>query len=81
MGCYILPAPGTKTGPCVAPCDHKDCAETRKLAAAPCFHCGRAIGYDVKMHFLGKDDDGNHRLAHLTCPGEVRPGVRVDAVA
>lgn len=84
MGFYILPAPGTKTGPCADACDHKDCAATRQLAATPCVHCGKPIGYDAGMRF--QEDGGatgQRRMSHLGCDEQRdgRPRVRVSVGA
>lgn len=79
MGWYILPKPGQlgrdgrEIGPCVNPCTHRDCQQTREQAAAPCVHCTKPIGYGVPMYFLG---DG--KLSHADCEQkaawtEVRP--------
>jgi hypothetical protein len=51
MGWVVLPAPGkvvdgVEIGPCVAPCKHTDCVETRALAASLCRLCGQPIGYE-----------------------------------
>lgn len=46
MAAGILPAPGTKAGPCrTTACGHRDCAATRVDAASPCRFCGKDIGY------------------------------------
>lgn len=68
MGWYRLPKPGqvvrgVEVGPCVKPCDHRDCEHTRQQAAAPCVHCGKPIGYGAPMYLL-PDDKG---LSHADC--------------
>lgn len=47
MAAGILPAPGTKVGPCKAKCSHRDCAQTKADAAATCRFCQKSIGYGV----------------------------------
>lgn len=47
MAAGILPKPGTKLGPCVKACKHRDCAQTKGDAQALCRFCGKAIGYGV----------------------------------
>lgn len=41
-----LPRPGTRYGPCRPPCEHTDCAATRRIAEGNCPACGKPIGYD-----------------------------------
>jgi len=53
MSSIFISKPGTKYGPCVNKCDHKDCAESRADAAAPCVICGEPIGYDVDFYTDG----------------------------
>ena len=45
MAAATLPAPGTGPGPCLGPCEHRDCASVRAMAASTCESCGEAIGY------------------------------------
>lgn len=63
MSAGILAAPGTKYGPCKRPCAHIDCAETRRIAAAPCRRCGEPIGYDT-LYF---SEQGGTVFIHLDC--------------
>lgn len=44
MAAGYLSEPGTEYGPCEE-CDHRDCAETRSLAAKVCPECAESIGY------------------------------------
>lgn len=68
MAALPLPAPGTKYGPCVDACAHHDCAESRRMANAPCVHCGRTIGYDVPFYALSTSSgEKSGQLAHETC--------------
>lgn len=46
MGWSVLPRPGTEYGPCEEKCEHRDCAQTRKMAEAECSICDKEIGYD-----------------------------------
>lgn len=50
MAAGTLPKPGSKFGPCLDACQHKDCAQTRADAVAKCPICGRAIGYSVEFY-------------------------------
>lgn len=63
MAAGTLPGPGTQAGPCVLECRHEDCAETRRMAAAPCAVCGKRIGYDTRFYQRG--DSGE--LVHAEC--------------
>jgi len=47
MAAGVLPKPGTKYGPCLAGCEHRDCAQTRADADTPCHWCSLPIGYGV----------------------------------
>ena len=64
MGWYMLPKPGTKTGPCKESCRHIGCATTKRQGESLCPYCKKAIGYGTKIVFLGAAAD---RLAHLLC--------------
>lgn len=44
MAAGYLPPPGSEHGPCDS-CEHRDCAETRRMAAAKCMFCHEPIGY------------------------------------
>ena len=46
MAAGTLPHPGSHYGPCAQSCAHRDCAETRRMAAALCSICGYTIGYE-----------------------------------
>jgi hypothetical protein len=61
MAAAILPRPGAPTGPCKQDCNHKDCAETRHMAAELCTHCHHPIGFGVRFY---RDDD---HLVHALC--------------
>jgi hypothetical protein len=62
MGWYTIAAPGSECGPCTEPCEHTDCAATRKDAETICGLCGEAIGYDTPVYFGA---DGKHE--HARC--------------
>ena len=61
MASSCLPKPGTEFGPCAGVCEHRDCADTRRIAATICPDCREPIGYG--RHFY-KDGDGH---AHAVC--------------
>lgn len=61
MAAGRLPAPGTDLGPCAEPCQHVDCAETRRMAESACEDCGKPIGYDVRFYNTGPG------LIHASC--------------
>lgn len=50
MAAMRLPKPGTKLGPCKGGCNHRDCAETRRMAEAVCRICRKPIGYEVRLY-------------------------------
>ena len=52
---------GEEVGPCVEPCEHRDCALTRADALKPCKDCGDPIGYERLFYIK---DDGE---IHATC--------------
>jgi hypothetical protein len=68
MAAASLAAPGTEAGPCAEPCEHRDCASTRKMADTPCEVCGEPIGY-VQRFFRTVDDQPDmwEHLAHAGC--------------
>jgi len=72
MAAGYLPSPGKvvsgqEIGPCVSPCKHTDCAETRRQAESHCPYCKKAIGYETAHYTVGRDDDGLVILAHAVC--------------
>lgn len=58
-----IAAPGTEVGPCEEPCQHTDCAASRRQAAEPCEWCGEPIGFDRLFGYWG--DEG--RPYHSGC--------------
>jgi hypothetical protein len=65
MAAATLPEPGTKFGPCIT-CQHRDCAETRAMAAHPCRLCGQPIGYNTRFYQDPTSADP-HVLVHARC--------------
>lgn len=61
MAAGRLPAPGTEYGPCAEPCQHRDCAESRRGAEYLCGYCSQPIGYDVRFYQYDK------ALTHALC--------------
>lgn len=62
MAWFSIRAPGSSvTAPC-ANCQHTDCAQNRTIAASSCEHCGKVIGYDVKVV-----EPRGGGLAHFVC--------------
>lgn len=61
MAAGSLPAPGTKYGPCVPTCTHKDCAGTRAQSEMLCRFCAEPIGYERAFY---REDTG---LVHAVC--------------
>ena len=64
MAAAALPKPGTKYGPCKKACEHRDCAETRRMVAQICHFCNTAIGYDRRFY---TDPDNRDQLVHASC--------------
>ena len=70
MAAGSLPEPGTEYGPCKDGCAHKDCAETRKMAAAICWRCEKAIAYNrrfYRMHDGTEAAAGEPYFVHALC--------------
>lgn len=63
MAAGILPAPGTKVGPCVKLCSHVDCNRTKTDSQMPCRFCRQPIGYGAR--FIRARLSGE--LAHEAC--------------
>jgi len=62
MAAGILPKPGTKLGPCTGTCKHKDCKESREMAASVCGICDEPIGFDHR--FYSRESGG---YVHADC--------------
>lgn len=72
MAAGALPRPGTKYGPCDAPCAHTDCASVRAQADSPCTYCGKPIGYETRFYDERSPEQrqryvNNVGYAHATC--------------
>lgn len=65
MGYAVLPAPGTKLGPCEPRCQHRDCLDNRRLAESPCAICSKPIGYDTP--FFSAKPGQAEPLVHADC--------------
>jgi|HubBroStandDraft_3_1064219.scaffolds.fasta_scaffold702245_3 hypothetical protein len=63
MAAGRIPAPGTKFGPCIDPCEHTDCAATRKDAASQCHFCNTEIGYEKRFYI----EATTRQLVHAAC--------------
>ena len=66
MASSYIPTPGTSVGPCEVSCAHRDCAQSRKMAATLCRICNLAIGYE-KHYFQEKNWTV---LVHAVCAEE-----------
>lgn len=64
MAAGRLPAPGTPFGPCTDPCQHIDCAATRRDAASLCRICTREIGYETRFY---AEYTSTRQLVHAAC--------------
>ena len=64
MAAGTLPKPGTEYGPCVPDCQHRDCAETRRMATQLCTICKTPIDYDIRFYV---DPDNREELVHAVC--------------
>ena len=72
MEAIFLSPPGTEYGPCTLPCEHRDCAETRREAASLCGLCGQPIGYDRRF-YKGITSEFVHLFCDLEQIERVRP--------
>lgn len=71
MAASRLAKPGTEYGPCAEECKHRDCAQTRTMAAAICHHCQKAVGYDVRFYDISVPPMLNGtELVHALCEEE-----------
>lgn len=60
MASGVIQKPGTKRGPCES-CQHRDCFESRGIAATVCHFCSKPIGYETAFY----RDDGLY--VHAVC--------------
>lgn len=70
MAAGTLPLPGTEFGPCADDCAHRDCAETRAMAATTCWRCEQPIGYDRAFYRMNPGSEaaaGESYLVHAGC--------------
>lgn len=65
MASSALAAPGTKYGPCIEPCEHRDCAASREIAAAPCLLCRESIGFN--RHYYDYEGAEGKGQVHAAC--------------
>lgn len=63
MGWMVL----HKSTVCDDKCEHKDCAETRRMAGLKCAICDEEIGYDNGFYTR---DFNNDILVHTLCAWE-----------
>lgn len=63
MAAGTLPAPGSEHGPCIKPCEHRDCVASRATASATCSWCDEPIGWDTR--FYAGDNPGEY--VHALC--------------
>lgn len=73
MAAGTWPRPGTKYGPCAEPCEHIDCAATRRDAESLCRLCSQPIGYEVRFY---RDPEAGAMLTyvHAACLEAQLPG-------
>jgi hypothetical protein len=65
MAASAIPAPGTEFGPCLSEdCVHRDCACSRREAAAQCRICGESIGFERLWY---ASVDGIEGAVHASC--------------
>ena len=62
MAAGIMGNPGSEFGPCIDPCNHRDCEASRTQAASIWAYCGRPIGYGVRYY---ADEPGG--WCHAVC--------------
>jgi hypothetical protein len=66
MAWSMIPAPGTKLGPCKSMCKHTDCAANRQEAEKVCPGCEKIIGYETPMTTM-RDKAGLPWIWHNLC--------------
>lgn len=60
-----VPKPGSKYGPCLTPCHHRDCALSMSTAVSICRLCGKPIGYETRYY---RDEQlGSGEWVHAYC--------------
>lgn len=63
MAFIIVPEPGSRLGPCLDACQHKDCAMHRATATEACHFCAKPIGYETPYGTHG----WSQSVAHWEC--------------
>ena len=61
MAALTIPPIESEFGPCPN-CEHRDCQQTREMAAARCPLCEESIGYGRRYY-----DDRDYGLVHASC--------------
>ncbi len=67
MAAGILAEPGSPNGPCQELCQHIDCAESRRMAAAPCDRCQEPIGYNRRFYSIKHEPNRQGEFVHADC--------------
>lgn len=65
--CPGIPEPGTNLGPCLKPCRHRDCAQSRADSEKICRYCEKPIGYETRYYADGPEGKPFSALAHALC--------------
>ncbi len=66
MGFLIMPAL-REPNVCETPCAHRDCVDTRRMAALPCVYCGKPVEAG-RPYYVEEIADGKvTRLSHARC--------------
>lgn len=73
MAASYIPKLNTKNGPCES-CQHRDCLESRGIAATVCHFCDKPIGYETSFY----RDEGLY--VHAVCLEDSVETGRVAAV-
>jgi hypothetical protein len=66
MAWYRIPDLGSTLGPCLEPCEHRDCRQTHELATSTCRLCREVIGYGARVYFEAAGDR-KVGAVHATC--------------
>jgi hypothetical protein len=68
MGWYLYPAkPGSANGPCLDPCHHLDCAQSRRDALSLGPICRQPVGYESRVYFFEDRLTGKLAVEHADC--------------
>ena len=60
MAAITMAEPGSKYGPCLKSCEHRDCAAARAEACRECSECGAPIGFETRYY-------GGDKPIHAVC--------------